>query len=360
MLGGNAPALDSNGLPVADLVAKFADITGTREMGERLVLAAAILVTKTKAISNPTIDDVERILFSALSEPVPNIVNHPKSALFRQFVIDDSKMSDSDVGKTIDFLVKHVADKMKGAAAELLSFVLLFDLVEAWRRLGRLPETARLIPGSAIQMRKRGKSAGWYKGADGLIVTLPDNEAGPIEIYGIVEIKSKQPLLHKSMDQLKRHQARLARGLNLEGRVCPPDRLVFVTREGRGWKKWAVDKPPADLPIVLVFGQGKHLIKRRKKLAHLKEVPIDTPYEDLTACGLSLVSWVVERLGDRFLRPEESPDSEEMSADEKALNGYRQALYFATQRQLSAEARGNVEILFNFHFAQYGFAAPHV
>ncbi|MBF0269587.1 MAG: hypothetical protein HQL44_13465 [Alphaproteobacteria bacterium] len=55
MLGGNAPALDSNGLPVDDLVAKFADIIGTREMGKRLVLAAAILATKTKAISNPTL-----------------------------------------------------------------------------------------------------------------------------------------------------------------------------------------------------------------------------------------------------------------------------------------------------------------
>ncbi len=351
MVGSNDLALDSNGVPVDGLTAKFADIVGSQKLAQRLVRAAAGLVMETTGQTRPTVFDVERILFTALFEPVPNIVHHPKSGLLRQFVTDDSTLSDDEVELLLNFLVGHVAVKMQGEVAELLAFETVIALINGWRNSGLLPSSVRLIPGSTIRMRRDG-SAGWYKGADGLIACLPRDNGGPIEIYGIVEVKSYQPSLRDVMIQLRKHQSRLTHGLKLEDVEWPAERLVFAVRERDTWQTTRIGMPPSSLPILLVSTSRKSKVRRKTPPHNLVECELDVPQEEMTACGLSLVTWVIERLGDKFFPVKASHDDLGMDPGEAALNGYLQALNYTVQRRLGPTARANAIKLYDTHFGK--------
>lgn len=340
------PAVDASGTPLAELVLKFADITGTRDVGARLVLAADAIFRETRA-RQATVLDVERIIFGALDEPFPNIVRHPKAVLLQRMLTDEAAMTDDEVEVALHFVASHVAVKMQGEVAELLALRMVIDRLVEWRQAGTVPPTARVISGRGIRMRVAGRS-GWYKGVDGLIGVWPDGEDGPPAICGTIEIKSYQPSWRNLRKQVQNNLTRLQQGIRIDGNEWAGERLTFLGRDRIGWAGCPIGQPPPALPAILVAAERPGRAARRHPPDFLTVLTLDLPYDALVASGHALVVWLLEKMGERiYAEPGSCPDG--MEPEDAAINALNQALYYARMRPLSKEGRSVAEKLYRIH-----------
>jgi hypothetical protein len=340
------PAVDASGAPLAELVLKFADIAGTREIGARLVLAADAIFQETRA-RQATVLDVERIIFGALDEPFPNIVRHPKAVLLQRLLTDEAAMTDDEVEDVLHFVASHVAVKMQGEVAELLALRMVIEQLVEWRQTGTVPPTARVICGRGIRMRVIGRN-GWYKGVDGLIGVWPDGEDGPPAICGTIEIKSYQPSWRNLRKQVRNNLTRLQQGIRIEGNAWAGERLTFLGRDRTGWAACPIGQPPPALPAILVAAERSGRAARRHPPDFLTVLTLDLPYDALVASGHALVVWLLEKMGERiYAEPSLRPDG--MEPEDAAINALNQALYSARMRPLSKEGHSVAEKLYHIH-----------
>lgn len=316
MISSAQPALGLNGAPLPDLVAKFGDISGTGEMGARLVSAAATLVGNTTG-RPATVLEVERLIFAALDEPVPAILSHPKALLLRRLLHDEAALSDGEVESALWFMRSQVAVKMQGAVGELLALPMLLDLLEQWRSAGVVPAETRLIPGSRIRMRINGR-AGWHKGTDGLFVVQTQET---LTVHAIIEIKSNRRSRSELLRQMDSHRTRLGLGIRIDDIEWPAERVIVP--EGERLYSVLVSPPRRSQPMRL-------------------SLSLDVSREQLSASGHALVVWLLEQLGRSLFAEDDDPE-------DAAINALRQALYYARLRPLEPKALAVADTLYGIH-----------
>jgi len=316
MISSAQPALDANGQPLPELVAKFGAIAGTPDLGRRLVLACAALAQEFSGKAASVLE-VERMIFAALDDPVPAIERHPKAILLRRLLQDDPAMSDGEVEDALNFSMSHVAVKMQGEVAELLALHRVLTELDEMRRSGAVPSGVRLIPGSRIRMRVEGR-AGWRKGADGLfVVETPESLA----IHAIIEIKSNRPSRRKLLRQMNAHRSRLALGLRIDSIEWPADRVILA--EGEQLHSILVLPPRRSQPMPV-------------------SLSLDVSREQFAASGHALVVWLLEQMGRSLFAKDDDPE-------DAAINGLRQALYYARLRPLEPKALAVADTLYGIH-----------
>jgi hypothetical protein len=309
----NLPALDAAGEPRKELADIVTDICGSEKIGRDVALAAAVIFAEENG-RPATVRDATRVFFRSLDEPVPAIEGHPKSRLVRRLLEEEAGMSDLEVEAALNFLAYHVAIRMQGEIAELLALRRVVDLCEAWRASGRLPPSARVVPGIGLRMRATGRP-GWHKGADALVAIREGHEVPAV--LAVVEVKSCRPSRRALVRQLNSHWARL------------PLRLKIGADEWTG-----VSVPSTAGAAVLVLPRSDRESKRAKPFPpHVTVLDLDLAREDLAACGQALVVWFLERLGEAIFAASADPEGE-------AFDRLAEALHYAQMRALGAEAQG--------------------
>lgn len=282
-----------------------------------------------------TVDRVIRRYYSFLDIAIPNIVHNKKSILLRRWLEDESRLSDVEVKKVLDYVSDNIVTKTKGAIAEMLAFPHAIRIAHEWREAGVLPAGARLVPGYTISERQRPRGA-WHLGADGLFV-IPhgDPKNGTLEIAGVLEIKSNHPKPGEVIKQMRNHLRRMIWGLRLDGEEWCSDRIALIRKHNKGWKSTPITTKNKILSGLLIVPSGF-----RSRITWPRGVVIfknNTSAKTFSSIGHSMLHWLLEKIGEQIFANDNPWPG--LSPEEAAINSFLEALYYLEMRDLPEDTK---------------------
>lgn len=339
----------------------------------------------------------------AMSDVIRGIQSHGRFNFLKRFIAHGSllpswephfadtprALSDDELASFVDFVSGHMVTKFQGSLAEILSTTGLASVVEKLKAEGRAPETATVVPGSAIRClpRYEGRKIGQprkpskgIQGPDGIVIsTDPENR---LVIHAIIEVKSTYVSPSKVAAQFGRHLAALARGVKIGHKWFDAKTVQLGSAGGREADAVArVFVQPARWLLARGFhfepteNGGRRLVMQDQQLpvpgdicvedqAHgWHVVTLPWSYEALRAAAFCLARGYMAEVGEALAS---SPDPDiplrtDMSPAEAGPNDLLHQLHVAIARQADMEpdAQRRKKTIELYNVLAFGWALGH-
>jgi len=274
---------------------------------------------------------------------------------------DDTRVRESALIEVFNFIYFYLVNQFKAELAECLARPILRAFAHVLAADGRAPAAVRICEGHRIRSRRaRGGhvEAGWYKGADALIVVATDELtgwdrlrgakgpfSGGVAVFAVAEIKAYRAAPERILDQINRHTRRLAFGTQIEGKDLDTSRCVFVTWDVNG------DVSLAPFGRRVPIGRIARIVVR-PGLAHQPSKPLvssgiqtwtaelPSSSEDLSEAAYRFTDWFLGRVGqDIFVPRDGGPKTipnpwPHMTTEQAARNRLREAFFSLSRRRI--------------------------
>jgi hypothetical protein len=326
---------------------------------------------------------------ASLDAAIRDIENHPRGHLFRRLIEygppgpdhpkkpnSDGKthLSDPECGQAVQFIFSHMINRFKGELAELLAIRPCLELVEKLQQSRGLPKGVELYFGDTIQEHRQISSgnkkrwSGLAKGADGLIVKVPDkknqSQEMRLSVHGVIEVKSMPLPRQKLIKQIELHLRRLTGGVKLGENYWEKKQLSIsnplsimvipstwkISREWSrkdtetGWELVFPDSPEPPLPTRFEEIQPNQWL-----------ITLDWSKEALEQAAYEMTFWYMSQVGKVIYAKKPLPKEwKGMTPEEAGFNSIKMMLYYLILRYISKYQGQRAIKLYN----AYSFGYP--
>jgi hypothetical protein len=226
--------------------------------------------------------------FAAMGRRVArDFESHPLRNQFIQLLQDERELLDEQLPGLVGYLYSSVVNNFKGEIAEILARPVI-------RRFGdRLGVPVTFVSGwDVAEPQLKLHRVVWAKGADGLLVT----GGARLGIAAVIEIKSYRENPEKMAGQVRKHVARLRRGLRIAGRELASSDYDFVLPDG---SRVAAADAPADIEVasLRIRTPSAELMKATISDGLAAVAEITFTKAELSKAAFAMTEWFLARLG---------------------------------------------------------------
>jgi hypothetical protein len=266
-----------------------------------------------------------------------------------------------------------MVNRFKGDLAELLAIAPCLELIETLKKKDHLPSKLEVYFGETIQERLRVQSGSikrwgsFAKGADGLIVEHSDSGGKPLNVLGVIEVKSMMLPPDRIWSQIEQHLGRMRGGLMLNNDLWDPNqialthplRLAVVPSRWKLSREWRREESEISWKLIVPEHVEPPVSTYTEKVGNRHwRIVLNWSQEALEQAAYEMTFWYMSQVGKVIYEKRPLPTNwEGMTPEEAGYNSIKMMLYYVILRYITPRQGQHAIKLYNAYCFGYPFAA---